>query len=87
MSKVQQLVTDNIYEETKPGDAEKLKRKYRIENSVLDKLLTTTKGRVISKEQEDKWTEKLETQPSIVCPCKVSVLLSSFKSDGFVNQA
>ncbi|XP_078383738.1 uncharacterized protein LOC144666216 isoform X2 [Oculina patagonica] len=64
ISKVQQLATDQDLEEV--GQA----KKNVVKKEVLEQLILKIKGRIISKEQEDHWTEALKTGSKIVCPCK-----------------
>ena len=65
ISKVQQLATNQDLEEV--GQA----KKNVLKKEVLEQLITKIKGRKISKEQEDQWTEALKTDKDLVCPCKV----------------
>lgn len=78
MSKVQRLVTDRVFEKTKPDEEEEPRGKAKVRNSVLDQLLTTFQGRVISKEREEIWSETLKSGQNITCPCRVSQLFLYF---------
>lgn len=83
ISKVQQLATNQDLEEV--GQA----KKNVLKKEVLEQLITKIKGRKVSKEQEDQWTEALKTDKDLVCPCKVMktwlrlLLCSSLKSTGY----
>lgn len=61
---MQQITTDQELEEINLAK--------KTEKRALGQLISKIKGRVVSKEQEDKWNEMLKTESDIVCPGVVS---------------
>ena len=60
---------------TTDQELEEIKLAKNTGKEALNQLVSKIKGRGISKEQEDKWTEALKTEPDLVCPCMVTMLI------------
>ena len=76
LSKVHSLVTTHVDNEMGPAEEGSVKTKSKLTSG---ELLTTIPGRVINKVLEQRWHENVKNQKTIVCPCKVSVLISLFQ--------
>ncbi|PFX15738.1 General transcription factor 3C polypeptide 2 [Stylophora pistillata] len=61
-------VKDEVQQITTDQELEEIKLAKNTEKGALSQLISKIKGRVVSKEQENQWTEMLKTESDIVCP-------------------